>query len=339
MKQRIGRCTNFGNCPTADSKKKVPITGGDDTCPTCGSQLTEFYSAPRRLSKIGGIMVFLLLIGGSLVASWKLGWLKLPRSSSTPHTIPVSLELTGSKPQLVSESKCLLDSPPADNIVATSTKLSLADLQKMLPMTPVETLTKYPIPRDLIAWLKNVNQITESAFYIMRREVTVRDFKRYFAALFDSQRAQLGSDWQQDRNGAPLPDDYPIGSISWEAAKNYADWLATETGCALTLPTYAQWVAAVVQHAKPDQAITRQHQQSQYLRPTQRPPVPDEVMDLLGNLREWSLDQSIADQTCPNDGHYILGEDYKTWLQDIGGEPFCETMGLDTIGFRLVRLK
>ncbi len=325
MKPRIGICTNIGNCPEANSKRKVPLSGSDDACPSCGSRLAEINSATSSLATVFKTGVYLLLLGGGGFAGWTY---LIPHGPSQTHLIPTSLEVTGDSnaPQLVRETNCLLDNPSPE-------------LQATLPMTSVGALTRFPIPRDLHAWMKNVEQVSQPAFDIMRREVTVAEFKRYVNTLPESEQDRLGTDWQQDRNGAPLPQDYPVGSITWEDAKGYVDWLAKETGCSLTLPTYAQWIAAAVQYAKPDQAMTRQHQQSQYLRPTQRPPVPDEVMDLLGNLREWVLDAGVADQLCPNGGHYILGEDYKTWLQEIGGEPRCETMGLDTVGFRVVRMK
>ncbi len=319
MKQRIGICTNFGNCPTADSKRKVPITGGEDFCPSCGSQLTEYRSAKRSLTRLTSWFFWLFILIGILFLTGQ--YLNFNSLLSISHV---------KKIPLLTNQNCLLDqSPTQDQIV---------QVQQMLPMTYVPALTKYPIPRDIHPWMKTVDQITQEAFFIMRREVTIGEFKRYVASLVEAERTQFGYDWQQDRNGVPLPDDYPVSSISWTSAQSYANWLTQVTGCYLALPTYNQWIAAVVQYAQPEQAITRQQAQSQFLHPIQRPLVPDNIVDLLGNLREWSIDTSSSEQACSNNGHYILGEDYKTWLQYIGGQPTCETMALDTIGFRLVRL-
>lgn len=318
MKQRIGICTNFGNCHTADGKRKVPITGGEDFCPTCGSQLTEYRSTKRSLTRLTQRLLGLFLVTGILFVTWK--YLNF---NALLSTIPVKTT------PLLSHSNCLLDQSPTQEQIIWA--------QQMLPMTYVPALTKYPIPRDIHPWVKTVTQITQEAFFIMRREVTIGEFKRYVATLTEAEKIQLGYDWQQDRNGVPLPDDYPVSSISWTATQSYASWLSQVTGCYLALPTYNQWVAAVVQYAQPEQAITRQQARSQLLHPVQRPQVPDNVVDLLGNLREWSLDPDHGEAVCPNNGHYILGEDYKTWLQYISGQPICEIMALDTIGFRLVR--
>jgi len=320
MKQRIGICTNFGNCPTADSKRKVPITGGEDFCPSCGSQLTEYRPSKRSLARLTEQFLGLFILAGILFFTWQ--YLDVKSLLSVIHV---------EKTPRLTRPNCLLDqSPTQDQIVQA---------QQMLPMTYVPALTKYPIPRDIHPWIKTVDQITQEAFFIMRREVTISEFKRYVESLTEIEKTQLGYDWQQDRNGVPLPDDYPVSSVSWTAAQSYANWLTQLTGCYLALPTYNQWISAVVQYAQPDQAITRQQARSQFLHPIQRAQLPDNVVDLLGNLREWSADTGSDKQTCPNNGHYILGEDYKTWLQYISGQPTCETMALDTIGFRLVRLQ
>ncbi len=319
MKQRIGICTNFGNCLTADGKRKVPITGGEDFCPSCGSQLTEYKPPSRPLAKLAVIFLLLVILLGGLFFAWQ----QFKLSRLLPHSgVKVA--------SLAADSHCLLDQTPDQE--------HIVQFQRMLPMTYVPALNQYPIPSDIQPWIKTVNEITTPAFAIMRREVTVGELKRYVITRSDTEKMQLGYDWQQDRNGVPLPDHYPVGSVSWETAQGYAHWLTQQTGCSLALPTYKQWIAAVVQYAQPEQAITRQHHQAQFLHPVQRPQIPDNVLDLLGNLREWSFDTGDQAQPCPNNGHYILGEDYKTWLHYIGGRPTCETMALDIIGFRLVRL-
>lgn len=332
MKQRLSICTNYGNCTTADSKKKIPITGSENYCPTCGSQLTEYQGSHSRWPVIFGMAFIFLLVFGFFLLLWQ--WLtpiekigKTAESTNSPQFITASNTNTL---ELVKDSACLLDQAPMDN--------QSAKIHQMLPMTEVAALKDYPIPRDIHPWIKTLDKITAPGFSIMRREVTVGEFKNYVTTLPEPEKMQLGYDWQQDRNGVPLPDNYPVGSVPWEYARDYATWLSKQSGCALVLPTYQQWVAAVVQHANVEQAVTRQHQQAHFLRPTQRPQTPETVVDLLGNLREWS--QEGGQNVCPqNQGHYLLGEDFKTWLQYINGEPYCETMALDTVGFRLVRIQ
>ena len=54
--------------------------------------------------------------------------------------------------------------------------------------------------------------------------------------------------WEKDKNwrdpAYTQNDDYPVTCISWNDAKNYADWLAAETGRAYALPTESQWEMA-----------------------------------------------------------------------------------------------
>jgi phosphate transport system substrate-binding protein len=65
---RQGRCTNFGNCGTADRKQIVPIADGADfVCPECNRPLTDMGRAEKSGSGVGivlGILLLLLLLGG-----------------------------------------------------------------------------------------------------------------------------------------------------------------------------------------------------------------------------------------------------------------------------------
>ncbi len=352
MKQRVGVCTNV-HCAVANRKKKILITENENVCPACGSQLSEYKTSALKI--VGGIILAFFILGLSIFI-WQQSTLpdkrvekstqvsllspSVQEKTQTPPLLPPGVieesQISLSppivrKPQLVPDSQCLLDRVFSDD---KDISPSVLQIQQMLPMTLVPAVEAYPIAHDFRVWIKPVNQLTEPPFYIMRREVMVGEFKRYVETLSKEQQRKLGHDWQQDQYGTPLPDNYPVGSIPWETAKGYAQWLSNESGCILSLPTYHQWISAVVQFAQPDQAVIRQYQHARFLHPTQRPEVPDNVVDLLGNLREWSAD----DHVCPENGHYMLGEDYKTWLQYIGGEPICETMALDTIGFRLVKL-
>ncbi|MDM8557503.1 SUMF1/EgtB/PvdO family nonheme iron enzyme [Candidatus Parabeggiatoa sp. HSG14] len=223
----------------------------------------------------------------------------------------------------------------ADLIMVTVTEdlpmcLSTAspEMQKRLPMFFVLAVQGRNIPNYLQDWMKGVAHvpINEPTFFIMRREVTVGEFQHYVDTLDTQQKDKLGKAWRQNKKN-------PVASVPWWAAKEYADWLAKKTGCPLTLPTYNQWVAATIRHAKPKKAIVRDMRLE--LKPQQRKEKPKEVVDLLGNLREWSIDHQGQKQ-CAKGSHYLLGEDYKTWRDNISGEPICESSTLDTVGFRLV---
>jgi hypothetical protein len=42
MKERKGKCTNFGNCTLADTRQMVTVRAGRDLlCPDCGRALIE----------------------------------------------------------------------------------------------------------------------------------------------------------------------------------------------------------------------------------------------------------------------------------------------------------
>lgn len=203
-------------------------------------------------------------------------------------------------------------------------------MQQRLPIFFVPTMQERTIPDYLHIWMKKVAppKINESAFFIMRREVTVGEFQRYVNTLNALQQEELKSTLQQE-TGKSMPKDNPVASVPWWAAKGYADWFSKQTGCSLTLPTYNQWVVATIRYAKPKAAFMLNEAQFNNDKPKQRQQ-PKNVVDLLGNLREWSLDE------CGGRGHYILGEDYKTWRANIIGEPICESSTFHTIGFRLV---
>jgi formylglycine-generating enzyme required for sulfatase activity len=143
----------------------------------------------------------------------------------------------------------------------------------------------------------------------MTREVTVGDFRQY----------------KSDIEGDDLQ---PIRSISWQQARDYANWLSNKTCKNFKLPSYSQWVAAAVKYAKPKHEITRDKLSGQ-LQPKPRAAQPTEVHDLLGNLREWTT------TSCNDHQYYVVGKDYLTWQQSSTNK-LCEDQGYSYIGFRLI---
>jgi formylglycine-generating enzyme required for sulfatase activity len=184
--------------------------------------------------------------------------------------------------------------------------------QPILPiMKPVESGT-YNIPSYLQDWIKDVYEpvIINKPFYIMTREVTVGDFRQYKKYI-------EGEDQQ------------PLRSISWQQARDYANWLSNKTGKNFKLPGYSQWVAAAVKYAKPEDAITREKLPEQ-IEPKPRPARPTEVHDLLANLREWTT------TSCEDNKYYAVGKDYNTWQQSPKNK-LCGDQGYsNVIGFRLI---
>jgi formylglycine-generating enzyme required for sulfatase activity len=205
--------------------------------------------------------------------------------------------------------------------------------QRMLPMSLVN-VQEQPVPDSLKEWMKDMkdSQVSESPFYIMRREVTIAEFRRYVNQLSSPQQEDLGNKWQEDNSGNPLPESRPVASVPWWAANGYAEWLSQQTRCDLALPTRQQWAAAAIQYANSKNAIVRQEPNNFSVSPQSRNDDNSEAVDLLGNLREWSIEK------CSEDGYYLLGEDYKTNREQIRGEPSCQIgrLRLDTNGFRLI---
>jgi hypothetical protein len=73
-RQRLGICTNVGNCDTADKGEKIPFTGQVGKCPTCGLSLHD-VTPPPILKKVGlAILALLAIILG--------GWYFWPRDCS-----------------------------------------------------------------------------------------------------------------------------------------------------------------------------------------------------------------------------------------------------------------
>jgi len=226
------------------------------------------------------------------------------------------------------------------------------EMQNKLPRFFVPPVQKRKVPKYLHVWMKGMtnSEINQSAFFIMRREVKVGEFRDYVDTLDETQIKKLGTAWRQedqwdfpDAEPRYLPNDNPVASVPWWAANGYAQWLAEQTGCPLALPTYNQWVAAAISYASPKLAVIEDthFEQGPKQRMNEEPSggldlllmdssekLPS-VLDLLGNLREWSRDKCDG-------GHYLLGADYKTSQANIIGEKLCEGYILDTIGFRLV---
>ncbi|OQW92567.1 MAG: hypothetical protein BWK78_01315 [Thiotrichaceae bacterium IS1] len=192
------------------------------------------------------------------------------------------------------------------------------------------------IPVDYKYWVRGAGNtfVTERPFFIMSKEITVAEFECFFQGLPKERQEEIGKNWIQDNK------DAPVTSISWKTAHEYANWLSQKTGDSWSLPTYNQWLAAVM-HSKPDikQEIVRENAPQEaggMPMPITRTGELNNITDLLGNVREWSLD------TCEENGHYVLGADYMVMrdkhLNDVR-KPLCYTSDSITIGFRLIMSK
>ncbi|KFB73595.1 MAG: hypothetical protein AW09_001143 [Candidatus Accumulibacter phosphatis] len=73
MKSKSGKCSNFGNCATADARATVEVPGGlDFVCNECGKPLLLSDTGPQsggsKTLLVGGLLLAMLLLGGG--AAW-----------------------------------------------------------------------------------------------------------------------------------------------------------------------------------------------------------------------------------------------------------------------------
>ncbi|MBF0156955.1 MAG: SUMF1/EgtB/PvdO family nonheme iron enzyme [Magnetococcales bacterium] len=162
----------------------------------------------------------------------------------------------------------------------------------------------------------------EKPFLLQTGEVTVREFQRYVDAIERMQdkdeRSRLldriGLLWkkQSTQEGAG------IRGVSWEAAEDFAAWLAQQTGCNYRLPLQTEWAAAVLHLESLDPVV-----------PSRSEPIPHGPLGiLLWGAREWT------GTPCP-EGYLLVGED--DWVQpaSVTGES-CMPAPLSVGGFRVI---
>ncbi len=219
------------------------------------------------------------------------------------------------------------DEPKVDPPVPASAGCKLlfdSAWDSLVPSVPIYP-GDYRVPDSLRGiWATESHIQIDRKFFIMTREVSIHDFQRY--------RDKRVSGVQNPNSPGP-----PVAEISWQQANDYADWVAQETGCQVSLPSYEQWLATSVVHATPKDANIRRHvaDTSTTLEMVEGP--PSKPRHLLGNLSEWS--SSSCDN---NSGYRLLGYSYQTVRQDLlrdeaQAENRCKyPNGLSTIGFRLV---
>jgi len=161
-------------------------------------------------------------------------------------------------------------------------------------------------------------------FKIMERELSVKQFSKYYMTLSDYQKNKLGDDWKKNDESAP------VENIPYEFVQGYISWLSQQLGQPVRLPSIKEWIATCVCY----------YTFSKYLRYepiiNKKKPIssirqsPDH---LLGNLREWSR------SPCDEDKHYyLLGGNY---ISNIiaSKEAYCASENdryLGGVGIRLV---
>jgi len=113
-----------------------------------------------------------------------------------------------------------------------------------------------------------VHLVDLDGYWVAKYPVTVGQFREFVEAtdyLTDAERGWGAWQWTGQRFDEPDPDsdawtllmdgrwnniyfdqgdDHPVGSVSWNDANAYADWLSQTLGVAFVLPTEAQWEKA-----------------------------------------------------------------------------------------------
>ncbi len=157
-------------------------------------------------------------------------------------------------------------------------------------------------------------------------EVTVGEFKQYVNTLDDPARERIGFLWKQDIVDAPYSNIRPVDYVSRRDAIGYAQWLSKKYDVDMRLPTYAQWVAAVVSYAETNPVLSSNNNS-----PMEQ--IRNKPDHLIGNLREWSS------EACGNSRFHLLGEDYMSGKESLGELPCVkDTSKLKGVGFRLIRI-
>ena len=112
------------------------------------------------------------------------------------------------------------------------------------------------------------HEVQQSAYWIAKYPVTVGQFRRFITAtghITDAERGWGSWQWTGQRIDTPgtdhdawypqkdgrwdniyfdQVDNHPVGSVSWNDANHYADWLTGKLGIDVVLPTESQWEKA-----------------------------------------------------------------------------------------------
>lgn len=189
-----------------------------------------------------------------------------------------------------------------------------------------------------------VTVTVDRPFAMSRREITVAEFQR-FAEASGYAGADHGCEvyenkWQYYEQfnwqspGFPQQADHPVVCVSWNDAQAYVAWLSVQTGEGYRLPSEAEWEYALSTGSDMSEMVCSQGNIADlWLRsrfPREEafdcadgsyftasvgswPPNEYGLYDLVGNVREWTLD-------CWNGDHRRRPEGQGAWLSGDCGD-------------------
>ena len=166
------------------------------------------------------------------------------------------------------------------------------------------------------SWRSPVHAVMIKPFELGKYEVTFDEYDRF--AIATGRRLPEDEGWGRERR--------PVIDVSWQEAKDYADWLSKQTGKPYRLPSESEWEYAARSGAK-QEAFAGTSQESQLERYAvfgdnsggrtaevgQKEPNSFGFYDLSGNVWEWVED-------CEHQTYEGAPQDGSAWLQTNGGD-------------------
>ena len=165
-------------------------------------------------------------------------------------------------------------------------------------------------------WRNPVRTVTIKPFAMGKYEVTFEEYDRF--AIATGRDSPNDQKWGRGRR--------PAINVSWEDAKDYAEWLSKQTGKHYRLPTESEWEYAARSGAKQDvwagtpeesqlgeYAVFSANSGNRTAEVGMKKPNGLTLHDLAGNVWEWVEDCVHGDYVgAPTDG--------SAWLENDGGD-------------------